>query len=680
MRRTFLFFFLLFHSLQTFAQERRVFLFTKDSIGNQSPGRWLFANSDKPEYASPAFDDRALVAVYTGGLRSTATGPTLFKGLGWLRLHFRVDSGLAGKPLAIGISQAGASELYLDGRKIYSRGVVGDAKTSDYYDPQYYPFPLVIPDTAEHLLAIRYANWNYNNQSYLYRDEQPGFQFTLKEADTAFHEYNTANDFTAITCCVLFGIFAALAIIHCLFFLYYKSERSNLWFGLFCASVSLLFLAPFVGRTTSSPETVLVIEYYSFFIAALAFFALSGSLNQLFSRKRLRFYIISIFYLLASLLYIFVWDLREYLIFAVLIVAMVEAMFVIIAAIIRKVPGARIIGAGLALFILLILFLLGAAIFNKKTNFQLTGTIGGIVIGLISAAILSIPISLSAFLARNFAAVSRDLKRRLQQVEELSRQTLEQEAEKKRILEHQKEDLEREVTARTGEVMRQKKEIEAQNAALVEEKKKSDDLLLNILPAEVAEELKQKGSSAARQYEHVSVMFTDFVDFTGTAEQLNPQKLVTELNACFTAFDAIIERNGLEKIKTIGDAYMAVCGLPVSDPRHAQKTVQAALEIRDFMEERKKQDRVFEIRIGINSGPVVAGIIGVKKFAYDIWGDTVNTANRMEQHGEPARINISQSTYELVKNDYQCDYRGKIAAKNKGEVEMYFVETAVRPI
>ena len=154
--------------------------------------------------------------------------------------------------------------------------------------------------------------------------------------------------------------------------------------------------------------------------------------------------------------------------------------------------------------------------------------------------------------------------------------------------------------------------------------------------------------------------------------------MVRELNECFTAFDAIVERNGLEKIKTIGDAYMAVCGLPIADPLHAKKTVQAGIEIRDFIEARKRSEKAFEIRIGINSGPVVAGIVGVKKFAYDIWGDTVNTANRMEQHGEPGNINISHSTYELVKDYYRCSYRGKIAAKNKGEVEMYFVETAIR--
>jgi class 3 adenylate cyclase len=212
---------------------------------------------------------------------------------------------------------------------------------------------------------------------------------------------------------------------------------------------------------------------------------------------------------------------------------------------------------------------------------------------------------------------------------------------------------------------------------IAKEKQRSDELLLNILPAEVAEELKNNGASAARQYEAVSVLFTDFVNFTGTAEDLSPQQLVQELNECFTAFDMIIGRNGLEKIKTIGDAYLAVCGLPASDPQHARKTVQAALEIRDFIANRKQHERAFDIRIGINSGPVVAGIVGVKKFAYDIWGDTVNTAARMEQHGVLGSINISESTYELVKDEFVCTKRGKIAAKNKGEVEMYLVSNEV---
>jgi class 3 adenylate cyclase len=206
-------------------------------------------------------------------------------------------------------------------------------------------------------------------------------------------------------------------------------------------------------------------------------------------------------------------------------------------------------------------------------------------------------------------------------------------------------------------------------------KKLSDELLLNILPHEVAEELKQNGSALPKHFDEVTVLFTDFVQFTQHAEQMTAGDLVASLNDCFTAFDAIIERNGLEKIKTIGDAYMAVCGLPCSDKEHAIKSVRAALEIRDYMHQRHQTKGGFEIRIGLNSGTAVAGIVGVKKFAYDIWGDTVNFAARMESSGEVGKVNISQSTYELVKDHFNCEFRGRISAKNKGHVDMYFVET-----
>jgi class 3 adenylate cyclase len=211
------------------------------------------------------------------------------------------------------------------------------------------------------------------------------------------------------------------------------------------------------------------------------------------------------------------------------------------------------------------------------------------------------------------------------------------------------------------------------NALLSKEKSRSEALLHNILPAEVAEELKAKGSAEARQYHAVSVLFTDFVNFTGAAQHFPPKAVVQELHECFSAFDAIIERHGLEKIKTIGDAYMAVCGLPVEHDDHAIRAVAAALDILQFISERSRAQRAFAIRIGIHSGPVVAGIVGTKKFAYDIWGDTVNTAARMEQHGMAGAINISQVTYELVKERYHCAYRGRVPAKHKGEVEMYFV-------
>ncbi len=215
---------------------------------------------------------------------------------------------------------------------------------------------------------------------------------------------------------------------------------------------------------------------------------------------------------------------------------------------------------------------------------------------------------------------------------------------------------------------------------LTDEKTKSDNLLLNILPLEVAEELKRTGSLEAKQFDDVSVLFTDFVGFTSISERLSPKELVEEIHYCFKAFDEIIEKNQLEKIKTIGDAYMAVGGMPNKDSKHASKSVQAAIDIHAFIRQYQIDKKAaskpyFEIRIGINSGSVIAGIVGVKKFAYDIWGDTVNTAARMEQNCEPGKINISGPTYQLVKSQFTCVHRGAIEAKNKGAIDMYYVET-----
>lgn len=217
--------------------------------------------------------------------------------------------------------------------------------------------------------------------------------------------------------------------------------------------------------------------------------------------------------------------------------------------------------------------------------------------------------------------------------------------------------------------------VEERTHELVTEKKKSDDLLANILPKEVAEELKERGKTKARQFENVSILFTDFVNFTGISESLSPEALVAELDECFKAFDLIIEKNGLEKIKTIGDAYLAVAGLPVEDTQHAVKTTKAATEILQYMLGRQLAGRyvITDVRIGIHSGPVIAGIVGNKKFVYDIWGDSVNLASRMESASAPGKINISGRTYELLKGNFHCEYRGKIQAKNKGEVDMYWV-------
>lgn len=229
-------------------------------------------------------------------------------------------------------------------------------------------------------------------------------------------------------------------------------------------------------------------------------------------------------------------------------------------------------------------------------------------------------------------------------------------------------------------VLRQHNRIlEVKNQLIREEKQRSEELLLNILPFTIAEELKKNGIAEARQYESVSVLFTDFVNFTKIAEKMSPQQLVCDLDYCFKSFDVIIQKNGLEKIKTIGDAYMCASGLPTPQVDHAQRIVRAALAMQDFLNDWKaerlaRNEPFFEARIGIHTGNLVAGVVGSKKFAYDIWGDTVNLASRLESAGAAGRVNISGETFRLVNADFNCTPRGKILTKNKGELDMFFVE------
>ena len=222
------------------------------------------------------------------------------------------------------------------------------------------------------------------------------------------------------------------------------------------------------------------------------------------------------------------------------------------------------------------------------------------------------------------------------------------------------------------------KTLGEKNKIIEQEKSRNEELLLNILPKNIADELKASGKAKARRYDQVTVLFSDFVNFTKIAEQLSPEELVEELDKCFKAFDHIIKQYpDIEKIKTIGDAYMCASGL--SERKGLPNNlIQAALDMQSYLHEYKelriKQGKpYFEARIGMHTGPVVAGVVGDIKFAYDIWGDTVNLASRIESNSEAGQVNISQDTYNLIRYRYECNYRGKMPAKNKGELDMYYV-------
>lgn len=251
------------------------------------------------------------------------------------------------------------------------------------------------------------------------------------------------------------------------------------------------------------------------------------------------------------------------------------------------------------------------------------------------------------------------------------------------LIKEQKRYLELQIRERTEKIWQQKEEIEHKNSLLAVEKDKVEKLLLNILPTEMVDELKNKGKASARHYRLASVMFTDFKDFTKTAEKMRPQELVQELDYYFIKFDEIIARYNIEKIKTIGDAYMAAGGVPIRNKSNPIDLILAGMEIQRFIEQTKSEriasgQMYFDCRIGINTGELIAGVVGTKRFAYDVWGDTVNIAARVEATGEVGKVNIGGATWRYAKEFFVCTYRGKVEAKNKGEIDMYFVER-IRP-
>lgn len=222
-------------------------------------------------------------------------------------------------------------------------------------------------------------------------------------------------------------------------------------------------------------------------------------------------------------------------------------------------------------------------------------------------------------------------------------------------------------------------ELEAAHNIITSEKAKSDKLLLNVLPVRVANDLKERGETEPESFDNVTVYFSDIVGFTNLSSQLEPRFLINELNDIFTTFDNIIVKNQCERIKTIGDAYLCVCGMPEKNIKHAENIINSSIEILHYLTERNRYSNIdWKIRIGIHTGKVVGGVVGIKKYIYDVFGDTINTASRMESNSEPMKINISQVTHEIVKDKFKFTERESIFVKGKGEMKMYFIDNDLK--
>jgi adenylate cyclase len=646
-----------------------VFHITADNISRIDPdsGSWKFKAGDNLQWATKNIDNAGWVKASPVIHSIKECNRIGFKGKGWFRMYIDVDTSLVAKPLILDFMSNGAVELYIDGRAISMTGTMKSVGESIYQKP-FFPSVFVLNDTGVHVISVRYENIYYESLLKGWSGNNAGFNIAIYQYHAYFEARKENILFQSLFLLISGGIFLALFLSHLVMYFFHRQYSANLIFSLFNLGLGVFFLVSYVAGFIEVADTKKGLLPVFVLAPAVSFLALNLLVNRLFIWSRIRVVISALFFTAVSICTFIEYRIAVLLLFIYLAYTLVEAAIVVIIALKRKVPGAKTLSVGiLATFLLFAIIAIGST--AGKLSFE--GYLGLVFIILGMLTIFSLPLSMSAYLAWSFARVNKDLAVQLEKVGALSQKTLEQEQEKQRILESQNDDLELQVAARTIELTQQKE-------ALAKEKKKSDDLLLNILPAEVAEELKETGTTKAQHFDHVTVLFTDFVNFTQISEQLSPEQLVQELHECFRAFDDIMERNGLEKIKTIGDAYLAVSGMPVANESHAYNAVKAGLEIVEFIRNRSSGKHSFEVRVGINSGELVAGIVGVKKFAYDIWGDTVNMASRMESNSESGRVNISENTHALVLNDFTFTYRGKINAKNKGAVDMYFVEAPIK--
>jgi len=613
-----------------------------DLIGQSHPRYRLV---DDPAFAARNIDDRAwqpFDSLTDAGLRR---GQPI-----WVRFDLRVDPELASTSVDLDIYTQGAMEVYFNGERMEHFGRMPMTGSPEGY--QAAPF---VPrrkvrlrfagDGAPETIAVRFA-YDPMYIASLERANLLGFTLHLPEVDGTIARLEAST-------LLQYGLFVGINLIILLLagVIMSRSKRDRSWlmlafFSLFMALVGFTNIPP-KGAFGLSLGTVSGISLLNPVVYPLALFFLVMVMRTLFAtvdrKSMLLFGTLTVGMIIASYQTYFAAVRADRLDGWFTILFFFEVARQAVRAVRSQVHGSWIIGIGAVLFITNGVFL--------EQYYQYTGQemARGLRTFLRFSYYLTMPVTIAIFLAVRSAHQNR-------------------------LLARQRDELDKEVNDRTAE--------------LRHEKERSDELLRNILPDEVAAELKVKGSADAQLIDHVTVLFTDFKGFTALSEQLTPKELVADIHECFSAFDSIMEKHGIEKIKTIGDAYMAAGGLPTPNNTHALDVVKAALEIRDFIAEGKALKIAnglpyFEIRIGIHTGPVVAGIVGVKKFAYDIWGDTVNIASRMESSGEVGQVNISEATYALVREQagrlFDFTPRGKVQAKGKGEMEMYFVTRACGP-
>jgi class 3 adenylate cyclase len=658
------------------------------------PQGWVYSPNDTNIFAFPDYNDiHWKSAPKTINLHAL----TDWMGIGWFRLHFRLDSAFLAKNrgtlMSLVLWHRNASEIYVDGVLLRRYGEISSSPVLEREEGALgMPIPLRITDTQSHVLAIRFSN---NREQYLAKKyPEPLINWATNGFAASFTEYEShvktiiqTRSLRLVVGMIPLGILLYLALQHGLMYAFTKRERLNLYVALLTlAMAALCFSMTFRLISTSGNELMIwneilipfEISMAGLFLGATVDWIVHLSLHRLWWRITLPLSVVIIltrFFINPS-----AWS--------ILLIVSIGIEFVRIAYTLSHADKDRRVGTGIIGFGMAIFFLAAVAttILGVLGLFQILW----LYVPLNYLLFLSIPVALAFFTARRFDRINAELSNQLDYIKALSEQALEQEQEKQRLMERQKEELERLVEERTQQLQTTNDELNAQkiavqqanmqllkkNLTIAAEQEKSEGLLLNILPEAIAQRLKNGEITIADKYDDVTVLFADIAGFTRFASHIDPQALVALLDKVFSSFDALVEEYGVEKIKTIGDAYMVVGGLQHHEGVNTATIARLAIAMQDNICKLSADLNVIglTVRIGIHRGAAVAGVIGKKKPNYDLWGDTVNIASRMESHGEAGKIHVSEEVYLHLRERFIFRERGEIRIKGKGTMRTYFLE------
>jgi class 3 adenylate cyclase len=614
------------------------------AVAAVNPGDWRYRIGDDPAWSSPDFDDSSWAVGSPGEIPRQWAGRQ-WTGQGWFRLRLDASALPAPTPLVFDLVPCGAAEIFLDGRRVAQIGRIGDSFATEEAVRRNDTPPLLLVTPGVHLLAVRYSNFYGLPVSRI--DPRAG-GFTLRLAPPAEWMRDALEGERQTYGQLMFFIAVPLllAALHFALFAFAPRMRESLYCALFlCALSAMTFTRLELERVRTVSDYLVTHRFFLIAIAAFSLLCLLTTYRTFAQPKRLFFKVACVLGLVLLVWPLFDESLLTFRVCAAFgFVVSMEAVRVTALAVRRGHPGSVLVLGGLALFGLAVLYNALRVFGWVPEQAYSTDTMN---FGILAAAL-----GLSLFIARNYALTAQRL--------------VAEEREKQALIAAQKDRLEIEVRERTKE--------------LAEEKTQSENLLHNILPREIAAELKQKGASTPRRFEEVTILFSDFSGFTSTVSAIPAHRLIRELDEIFRGFDEIMDREGLEKIKTIGDAYMAAGGLSGSSSGsdHAHRCVRAALAMQEAIKARNEQAAIkWQMRIGLHAGPLVAGVVGKRKFTFDVFGDTVNLASRMETSATPGEINLSAYTYDLIRDEFACEYRGKLEIKGKGALDLYTVRGRV---